>query len=396
MKPAESPKLLLFIFAYWHDARFKNKVGGPVKVYEMASNLTALGHDVHLFISKIGYPEKQTTAHVEAIPFIDLPLIRFPSFQLFLIFYFFVNLIRHGRPDILYVRIMWSFIPMLLGKLFSIPVILEINDSPHMAHEAIHHQLKRKLVQWIDAISMHFSDHILPVTERISHDLHHIDGISWDRMTVLPSGANTDLFHPMDKVTCRDRVGLLHTKKCVGFVGTLFRHQGIDVLIDSAPYILEHTTDVCFLIVGDGPMQTVWQERVTQEGLESHFIFTGQVPYEDVPIYSNTMDICVAPFLQEAGNRSPVKVFDYLACAKPVIMGDVADTSLVFKTSGAVLTVPIENPQALAEAIVQLLQNDVLRSEMGKSGREFVLSHFSRLKIAQTVERIMINLARVY
>jgi glycosyltransferase involved in cell wall biosynthesis len=178
-------------------------------------------------------------------------------------------------------------------------------------------------------------------------------------------------------------------KRYVGFIGTLFRHQGIDVLIDSAPTVLKHHKDVCFLIVGDGPMKTAWQERVSREGLDNHFIFSGQVPYEEVPIYGNAMDICVAPFLREAGNRSPVKVFDYLACAKPVIMGDVAETSSVFAKSGAEVIIPIENPKALAYTILQLLQDDALRLEMGQRGRIFVEAHFSRKQIAQTVENVM-------
>jgi hypothetical protein len=162
----------IFSYAYWHDSRFRNKIGGPVKVFELASNLKKAGHEVHLFIPNIGHPKMQTTAHVIPVPFIDLPLIRFPSFQLFIIIFFFAEHIRYGRPDILYVRIMWSFIPMILGKLFSIPIILEINDSPHLAYEAIGNPLKRKLVQWIDLLGMRMSDHLLPVTERIGQDLH--------------------------------------------------------------------------------------------------------------------------------------------------------------------------------------------------------------------------------
>ncbi len=79
--PAEKPELRFFVFAYWHDARFNSKAGGPMKVYELTQNLTKRGHRVYLFIPKIGYPEQQTTAHVFPVPFIDLPVLRFLSFQ---------------------------------------------------------------------------------------------------------------------------------------------------------------------------------------------------------------------------------------------------------------------------------------------------------------------------
>jgi len=101
---------------------------------------------------------------------------------------------RQGRPDIIYVRIMWSFIPMLLGRLFSIPVILEVNDSPHRAYKGINNRLKRQLIRLIDRISYNLSDHILPVTQGIAENLHSIEGVPLDKLPVLPSGTNTDLF----------------------------------------------------------------------------------------------------------------------------------------------------------------------------------------------------------
>ncbi len=74
MTPVTKPGLRFFVFAYWHDARFKSKAGGPMKVYELTQNLTKRGHRVYLFTPKIGYPEQQTTAHVCPVPFINLPV----------------------------------------------------------------------------------------------------------------------------------------------------------------------------------------------------------------------------------------------------------------------------------------------------------------------------------
>ena len=385
---AENPGLRFFLFAYWHDVRFKNSVGGPVKVYELATNLTKRGHRVFLFIPKIGYPEQQTTAHVCPVPFIDLPVLRFISFQVLAFLWALRVALRKNPPDIIYVRIMWSFIPMILGKLFSIPVLLEVNDSPHRAYSNIQHSLKRKIVYLIDRISYRFSNYVLPVTFKIAEDLHRIDSLSWDYMTVLPSGTNTDLFRPMDKSSCCKKLKFDPQKKYVGFIGTFFHHQGIDVLIDSSPLIIQQRSDVSFLLVGDGQMRTKWERKVNEMGLKNYFIFTGNVPYEDVPYYCGIMNVCVSPLLEEAGERSPVKVFDYLACAKPVVMSDVAETGKIFEDSGAVRLIPTEDEVSLSQSILQLLEDDHLRAKMGKKGREFVESRYSRMKIAEMVETI--------
>ncbi|HDY89615.1 MAG TPA: hypothetical protein ENH82_16075 [bacterium] len=120
--------MVFFMYSYWHDKRFINRVGGPIKVWELSDNLTSMGHTVYLFVPKLGFPELQTSAKVQVVPFIDLPVIRFLSFQVFSIFLSLLMIARERKPHIIYVRIMWSFLPMIIGKLFCIPVILEVND----------------------------------------------------------------------------------------------------------------------------------------------------------------------------------------------------------------------------------------------------------------------------
>jgi glycosyltransferase involved in cell wall biosynthesis len=381
-------QLFVIIIAYWHDRRFKKQVGGPIKVYELATNLKRLGHRVYLVTPKIGYPECQTSADVIAIPLVDYPMLRFVSFQIFALLRTMVLMIRRGRPNFFYIRIMWSFLPMLLGKLARIPVILEVNDSPHRGYAFIKNNLKRRLVHIIDRISYLLSYHILPVTKKIAKELHHIEGVSWDSMTVLPSGANTELFLPLDKLSCCQKLGFDSLKKYVGFIGTFFHYQGIQVIIDSAPLTIQEFPDVRFLLVGDGPMKINWENRVDEKGLREYFIFTGHVPYRDVPLYCGVMDICLSPLLTEAGESSAVKLFDYLSCGKPVVMSDVGGTGKDFLASEAVILVKPEDPILLADAVNKLLSDPEKRENMGKKGRHYVVSECDRVKLAQAIAEL--------
>jgi glycosyltransferase involved in cell wall biosynthesis len=359
-----------------------------MKVYELTKNLTKRNHRVYLFIPKIGYPEQQTKACVCPVPFIDLPVLRFISFQVVAFFWALRLALCKDKPDIIYVRIMWSFIPMILGKLLSIPVMLEINDSPHQAYASISNPFKRTIVYLIDKITFHLSDHILPVTRQIAENMQSLEGIPWGKLTVLPSGTNIDLFHPMDKRQCCLKLGFDESLTFIGFIGTFFRHQGIDTLIDAAPSIIQKYPHVRFLVLGDGPMMTAWSQNIEDHALAAFFLFPGNVPYEEVPLYCGVMDLCVAPFRKEAVERSPVKIFDYLACGKPVVATDVGETSGFFAESGAVIIVPPENPAALAQGLYHLLDNKTLREEMGKSGRTFIAGRYSRIKIAEIVETV--------
>jgi glycosyltransferase involved in cell wall biosynthesis len=387
-------KYSVFILAYWHDRRFKDQVGGPIKVYELATNLERLGHRVFLVIPKIGFPERQTSAEVIAVPLVDYPVLRFISFQVFALLSMLSLMIRRGRPNFVYVRIMWSFLPMLLGKLARIPVILEVNDSPHRAYTFIRNDFKRRLVHRIDRISYRLSSHILPVTEKIAEDLHYIEGVTFDSMTVVPSGANTELFHPLDKLSCCQELNFDFENKYVGFIGSFFHYHDIEVIIDSAPFIIQEFPDARFLLVGDGPMKTIWQEKATGMGLEDHFIFTGHVPYYRVQSYCGVMDLCVCPLPKEARESSAVKVFDYLACGKPVVMTDISNTGGNFLESEAVVLVKPEDPVELARAINSLLHDHKKRRIMGKKGRQFVVSGYNRKQIAKEVEKIAAKLCR--
>ncbi|MCX5829574.1 MAG: glycosyltransferase family 4 protein [Deltaproteobacteria bacterium] len=359
-----------------------------MKVYELTQNLTKRGHRVYLFIPKIGYPEQQTTAHVCPVPFIDLPVLRFISFQVVAFLWALRVALSKDFPDIIYVRIMWSFIPMVLGKLFSVPVMLEINDSPHRAYASTKNPFKKTVVHLIDKISFQLSDHILPVNQKIAQEMYTLEKIPWGKLTVLPSGTNIDLFHPMDKLPSCRKLGFDESITYIGFIGTFFRYQGIDTLIGAAPLIIQRNPQIRFLILGDGPMKDTWQTMIMERDLESCFIFPGHVPYESVPSYCAVMDICVAPFHRSAGDSSGVKIFDYLACGKPVVAADVGETSVFFADSGAVMLVPPEDPAALAQGLNHLLENETLREEMGNKGRAFIAGRYSRTQIAETVEMI--------
>ncbi|MFH1985704.1 MAG: glycosyltransferase family 4 protein [Pseudomonadota bacterium] len=380
-----SHNLLYFVFVYWHDDLFKKKVGGPIKVFELTKYLNSLGNQVYLFIPKIGYPERQTTAKVFSVPFIDLPILRFVSYQIIAFFWALRLAFSENFPDVIYVRIMWSFIPMILGRILAVPIILEINDSPHRAYTSVNNNFKKFVIRVIDKISFYLSDHVLPVTKKIAINMHRLEGIPWKKITVLPSGANTEIFFPMDKRKCCLELGFDQSLTYIGFVGTIFHYQGIDILIEAAPMIIRNYPNVRFLIVGDGPMKNTLENMVIEKSLQSYFIFTGYIPYECVPSYCAVMTICVAPFHRSAGDSSPVKVFDYLACGKPVVVSDVGENGVFFKNSGAVVLVPPEDPAILAQGVNRLLTKEALHGEMGRNGREFIVRNYSRRKNAEVI-----------
>jgi glycosyltransferase involved in cell wall biosynthesis len=131
-------------------------------------------------------------------------------------------------------------------------------------------------------------------------------------------------------------------------------------------------------------MRRAWQAQAAGLALGGVVRFTGQVPYADVPVYFNAMDVVAAPFTAHRGETSPFKVLDALACARPVVASDLPSVRPL-ADSGAVLLVPPDDPAALAKALGELMADPGRRVAMGWKGRGFVERHASWDRTAATL-----------
>ncbi len=357
-----------------------------MKVFDLANNLVRLGHRVVLFAPRVGSPRRQTAAEVVEVPVPDVWGVRQLVFQ-FVLFWAACYRGVCDKPDLIYVRIMPSPIPLLLAKLWGLPLCLEVNDDPYgeTAPAGMTGGVGA-IGRWINRWYFRLSDHVFPATHGIGRKLCRYGGTRADRITVLSSGANVALCRPLVKEDCRRTLTLAPAVSHVGFLGTLFRHQGVHVLVESAPLILARFPMTRFLVVGDGPMRTSLEEQVRRIGLSDSFIFTGHVAYELVPLYVGSMDLCVAPFTADRGETSPVKLFDTLACGRPVIAGDIDAVRQVFEGPRCgVVFVPPDQPQALATAVQELLSDRQRTADLGVAGRQFVVTQHDRTRVAHTV-----------
>jgi len=221
-------------------------------------------------------------------------------------------------------------------------------------------------------------------------------GVLKDKIVVILNGANTDLFKPMDAIEARAELGLSGNDKYICFVGILVQWQGVEYLIKSAPRVLEKFPGTRFLIVGGGQMEQELIELAEQVGVSNRMIFTGMVPYQKVPLYINVCEVCVAPFMRELnkkGGRCSLKVPEYLACGKPLVVSRLSGLEVLEHNEAGILVEP-ENPSELATAIIKLLQNQELRKQMGANGRKYVVENQSWESVAKKVEEVCSEVAR--
>jgi len=383
-------KLHILIFAYWHDKGWKGFVGATVKIWDLAHNTARLGHNVFLFLPKYELPADSLPFRLIRIPLFDFPLLRSLSFS-FLLALFLLCHCSNAKPDVVYIRRGISLIPAIFATLKKSILIYEVNDDPYAQEDLPSMSIFSRVDRWLsiktDEIALCWCNAAFVITKQIGDKIiRQLPRISPTKIHVVPSGTNTNLYRPMDKHQCRSMLHLEPTRTYIGFMGSLLDHQGVEVLIDAAPHVINSFPDTCFVIIGEGPMKDRWRRRVHEQSIQRNFLFTGQIDYEKTPVWINAMDICTAPYIRAAGLRSPVKIFDYLACGRPVIASRIPGTTDIFEDSGAVRLVEPENKEAFAAAIVDLLSNTETASSMGLDGRRWVEAQYDRMLVAKRLE----------
>ena len=144
----------------------------------------------------------------------------------------------------------------------------------------------------------------------------------------------------------------LSGKKTVLYTGTFEPYQGLDLLIDSARAVFDAVPSARFLLVGGHPGQVAdYKQTVKDKGLESCFLFTGQVPPQEVNSYIRCADALVSP--RTRGTNTPLKIYAYLRSGVPIVATRLWTHTQVLDDRIAILT--DATPEAFGRGIVKAL-----------------------------------------
>jgi len=315
--------------------------------------------------------------------------------------YFFLLTLWYGillaskfKCEVLYVRHGISTISgLLISKLKRMPIAIEINgiiaDEKFMGRRRGGRFL-RYLLFHLDKIACGESTKIISVTEELKRLLVRLYDAPPNKIIVIPNGVNIILFKSLNEKECKRSLSLDLNAKYVGFIGSLAPWQGVEYLIKSAPLILEEVIETKFLIVGDGVVREELEDIIRELGLDDRFIFTGTIPHRDVPKYINASEVCVVPKIPLKFGYSPLKLYEYMACRKPVIASRLSGFEILEQNNAGILVEP-ENSHKLAKAIIKMLKNKELREEMGRNGREVVVRKYSWKKVAENIEKVCMD-----
>ena len=214
------------------------------------------------------------------------------------------------------------------------------------------------------------------------------------RLTFVPNGADLAMFHPGPRENAVRREHGWGGRIVALYAGAHSRANALGQLLDAAE-TLRSRPDILLVAIGDGPERALLEAEALHRGLDN-VRFLGAKPKEAVPDYINASDIGLAVLQRNATFRTvyPSKIFDYMACARPVVVGiDGAARTLVCDEAQAGLFAEPESGPAIARAILELADDREKRSIMGRRGREWVEANASREALAACYLDIMLKLA---
>ena len=282
--------------------------------------------------------------------------------------------IRSFKPDFIYDRyITFNAGTVLAGKMCRIPVCLEVNAplamerSVEQDERLVFRQIASGMERWICTQATR----TVVVSTPLKQYLESI-GVPRGKCIVMPNGVDPDRFTPGARDTALfDQLGIPKGHFVVGFTGVLRPWHGLDLLVEAAATVARNGFKVFLLIVGDGPYRSSLEKMVDESGLERSVCITGRIPHERVPDYVSLFDVAVSP--RATFYASPMKVIEYMALGKPVVVPGTPNFLDIIDDRSEGITFEEGSAVSLEQAIVRLCQEPELRRELGIRARQKVV-----------------------
>lgn len=289
-------------------------------------------------------------------------------------FYKLFKLCRTIKPDIIHCwDSMTAVYSVPICKILSISLINGlVADSPQKKNVFNNNWLRAKL-------TFPFSDYIIG-NSKAGIEAYNAPA---KKSHVIYNGFNfSRIKKTLDKSAIRKLVDI-DTKFVIGMVASFSELKDFKTYFKAAQLILDSRTDVTFVAIGKNTDSIIARSLIENKKI-MHFRLLGVK--SDVESYIGIMDVCVLSTFTEGISNS---ILEYMALGKPVVATSGGGTNEIIVNNKTGFLVEVSNHEDLADKIQQLLNHEILRSEMGNAGRK-------RIKEVFSIESMLDKYIRLY
>jgi PEP-CTERM/exosortase A-associated glycosyltransferase len=281
-----------------------------------------------------------------------------------------------------------------VGRRLRIPVVYEMRaswedaavDHAVTTEGSLRYRASRALETWV----LRRASQVVTISQGLYHEiLARVTSAS--RVTIVPNAVDLSSF-----TDTRDRDQRLAHELglgdavVLGFAGSFYRYEGLDVLLRALPEICSQVAGVRALFVGGGAQREPLKALALELGLEKTVVFTGRVPHDEVASYYSLMDILVYP---RRPNRltelvTPLKPLEAMAQRKLVVASDVGGHRELIKDKITGLLFAAGDHSNLARLVVGLLQDPKLQQNIIAHARRFVEDERTWSSVVESYEQV--------
>jgi glycosyltransferase involved in cell wall biosynthesis len=355
---------------------FQNR-GTPIAIKLLVTELAALGHDVHLLVFHEGENVVIPGVTIHRTP--KIPGVHHipPSISAkkivcdLTMFFRALMLLRKNRFDIIHAIEEAVFMAKVLGAMFHIPYIYDMDSSlPIQIVDklAFCRPIKRELV-FFEKMAVRSSFGVVAVC-RALEDI----AVSYAPGKLVARLEDVSLLEDSrpGEENLREKYGI--SGPIMLYVGNLEGYQGIDLLLEGFQQALERGCNGNVVIIG-GTESTIasYKRKAEQLGISERTYFCGPRPVELLGHYLQQADILLSPRVQ--GNNTPMKLYSYLDSGKAVLATNLATHTQVLNDDFACLVEPTR--ESMGQGMEKLLNDVAMREELGRKGREIARENYS-------------------
>lgn len=284
------------------------------------------------------------------------------------------------KPDLLHAHspVLNALPTLRVGKRLGIPVVYEVRAFWEDA--AVDHgttsegSFRYRLTRWLETRALRDASHIFTICEGLRSDIV-ARSIPANKVTVIPNAVDIEAFAPGGEpdIELKSSLGL-QGATVIGFIGSFYGYEGLDLLIDALPGILLHRPDVRVLLVGGGPQDAILRAQAVRLGVAANVVFAGRVPHDQVQKYYDLIDVLTYPrrSMRLTELVTPLKPLEAMAQGRVLVASDVGGHKELIVNGQTGTLFASGSSESLGAAVLSVLSNVSSWPQFRINARSFV------------------------